>query len=335
MKQLKYLVFTLFLSCIFSIPSIMPTPVSAASILPFEFVILSEYKTTVDIKDEFYLVALTSTGKKASWKSSDSKIASVNTYGKVTAKKAGVVKITAKIKDAEASCIVYVNPTNITLNKTNAALQRGDQVQLSATTSNGSKVTWKTNKKSVATVDANGLVTGFKPGEAIITATADGSSVITTITVNSPTVTLNRERATIYRNKTCQLTATISSSAKPIWKTNKKSVAVVDENGMVTAIKNGTAIISVTVDGVVKRCEVIVAKPEIELSDVELTLEKGKTKKLTAEVSSGNKATWTTSNQDVARISSDGTITAVSKGRAYVYASEDGTKIRCTVYVTE
>lgn len=335
MKQLKYILFSLFLSCIFLVPSIIPSNVSAASLLSFEFVILSQYKTTVNIKDEFFIVAITSTGKKATWKSSDSKIASVNTYGKVTAKKAGVVKITAKIKDAEASCIVYVNPTNITLNKSSASLQRGDQMQLSATTSNGSKVTWKSNKKSVATVDANGLVTAFKPGEAIITATADGSSVTSNITVISPTVTLNRERATIYRNKTCQLSATISSSAKPVWKSNKKSVATVDENGLVTGIKNGTAIISVTVDGVVKRCEVIVAKPEIELSDTELTLQKGKTQKITANISSGNKATWSSSNQDVAKVSNDGTITAVGKGRAYIYATEDGSKVRCTVYVTE
>lgn len=299
------------------------------------FILLSKYKNTLNIEEEFYLVAVTSTGKKATFKSSDSKIASVNTYGKVLAKKAGTVSITAKIKDAEATCKVTVSPTEVTIKNKYTYLERGDTLKVYATTSNGSKVTWKSSKNSVATIDETGLVTCIKPGEAIITATANGSSATCVVTVKPPTVTLNKTKVTLYRGQTSVLKATISSIAKPTWKTNKKSVAIVDENGLITAMKNGIAIITCTVDGVASTCEVVVDKPNITLNSYEVNLKLGETYNMTATVSSGNKVIWSTSNQNIINIDANGKITGLQKGKAYIYAAEDGTKVRCTVLVTE
>jgi uncharacterized protein YjdB len=84
-----------------------------------------------------------------------------------------------------------------------------------------------------------------------------------------------------------------------------------------------------------KRCEVTVEQPTITLSQTDLSLKVGGTATLTAAVSSGNYPVWSTSNVNVVTISETGIITAVKKGKAYVYASEDGVKIRCTVNVTE
>ena len=53
------------------------------------FVVLNTYEQTMNIGDEYRLCAVTSNGKKPTFSSSDSKIASVNTYGLITAKKAG------------------------------------------------------------------------------------------------------------------------------------------------------------------------------------------------------------------------------------------------------
>lgn len=333
MSRIKKILLSVILSFSLFILAIPSPTVSALSDLAF--IILSKYKVNADIGDEIHIRAITSNGKKPTWKSSDSKIASVNTYGIVTAKKAGTAIITAKIKNAEASCQVVVNKTTITLNKTEASLERDEVLRLSATTSNGSKVSWKSNKKSVATVDEYGKVTGAKPGEAIITATADGSSATCIITVKQPTVKLNKSSVTLYRGQTVKLIATVSSNAKPTWKTNKSSVATVDANGTVTAIKNGTARITATVDGVMKTCEVIVQKPEITLNTTTLSLKVGHSATLTATVSSKNKATWTTSNSNIVTVDSKGVVKAKQKGKAYVYASEDGTKVKCTVTVTE
>lgn len=299
----------------------------------FSYVLLSSYEEVLDIGDEFYLLAWTSNKKKPTWKSSDSKIASVNTYGLVTAKRAGTVRITAKISGAEMSCKVKVNKTVITLDKKNLSLERNDSVKLTALTSNGSNIIWKSSKKSVALVDEAGQVLALKPGEALLTASADGTSVTCKVTVKQPKVILNKTSVTLYRGQTVKLSATVSSNVAPTWKSNKKSVAFIDENGTVTAVKHGTAVITAKVDGTSRICQITVEQPEITLSDTELNLNVGETIQLQAKVSSNNPVTWSVSNQNIASISNDGKVIAYKKGTCYVYAAEDGVKVKCVVHV--
>jgi uncharacterized protein YjdB len=310
-------------------------PITAKASDSITFVILTQYKATVDIGEEFYIIAVTTNGSLPTWKSSDSRVASVNTYGKVTAKKAGTATITAKVKNAEASCKVTVNKTKVSINTTSASIERGETLTLSATTSNNSGVIWKSSKKSVATIDEYGTVTGIKPGETTITVTADGSSTTCKLTVKPPTIKLSKTKITLYRGQSAKLAATVSSGISPTWKTNKKSIALVDETGTITAIKHGVSTISATVDGVIKSCEVVVEQPVISLSSTELTLKVGNTTTLTATVSSGNAPVWTTSNPNKATIDANGTITALQKGKAYLYAAEDGVKVKCTLTITE
>ncbi|MDF2484933.1 MAG: hypothetical protein K0R46_1101 [Herbinix sp.] len=334
MPQLKkYLLSTLLcLILIYVFPTINPCYSKAASI---EFVLLSQYKATLNIGEELYLIAITTNGAMPTWKSSSSTIVAVNTYGKMTAKKAGTATVTAKIKNGEASCRVTVSKTKLTISDSRISIERGGTYQLLAATSNSSTVIWKSSKKSVATIDENGVVTGIKPGESRITATADGTTKTCTVIIKSPTIKLNLSEVKLYRGQTAKLSATVSSNVNPTYKSNKSSVATVDETGMITAMKHGTAIITATVDGISRSCEVIVNSPTIELNESELQLVMGTSASLTAKVSSGNPVTWSTSNENVISVSADGTITAWQPGRAYLYASEDGTKVRCVVYVKE
>jgi uncharacterized protein YjdB len=316
----------------------LPLPsqhVFALSTDSFAFIILSQYKAVVDIGDELCLIALPSNGKVVSWKSSDSRVASVNTYGIVTAKKSGSALITAKVKNAEASCYVTVNKTKVILSASTLSMERGETKRLSATTSNNATLTWKSSKKSIATIDDYGIITAIKPGSTVITATANDSSVTCNLTVRQPKVTLDKSSIKLYRGQTVKLSATVSSNIIPTWKTNKKSVALIDENGYITAIKNGTAIITATVDGISKTCQIIVQKPDITLNTYEIQLKKGDKTSVTAIVSSRNEPIWSTSNTNVVNINSKGEITALKKGTAYIYAAEDGTKVKCTVKVTE
>lgn len=328
MLQFKKNLICLLFSFIFCLNTTVYTQAS------YPYVILSVHHADLKIGDEFYVTALTSTGNKPSWKSNNSKVASVNTYGKITAKKAGTATITAKIRNAEASCKITVAKTEITLNKNNISLEHGESIRLSAITSNHSEVTWKSQKKSIAQVDEHGMVTGVKPGETSITATSDGTCISCKVKVKTPTIRLSLASATLYRKERKKLTAVVSSGITPVWKSSKKSVAIVDSNGRITAIKHGTAEISATVDGVTSKCILTVKQPTITLSDSELTLKVGENYKMTADVSSGITPRWSSSNTSKL-IVRNGTISALSKGKAYVYASEDGVKARCKVTILE
>lgn len=331
-KKILLSVFLCFLLISLCAPS---QAISAYSLNSIPFVILSSYKVTADIGEEFYILAVTSNGKKPTWKSSNSKVVSVNTYGKIITKKTGAATITAKINNAEASCKITVNKTKITINAKSASIERDETIKLSVITSNNSEVTWKSQKRSIAIVDERGKVTGLKPGQTLITATADGSSTTCKVTVKSPTIKLSQTTIKLYRGQSAKLSAIVSSKVNPKWKTNKKSIAIVDEHGVITAQKHGTAIISATVDGIIKTCEVIVLKPDITLNQTNLCLKKGSSVTITATVSSHNLPVWSSSNPNIVTVNSYGKISALQKGKAYIYASEDGTKVRCVIQVTE
>jgi uncharacterized protein YjdB len=335
MSQVKKILLPIFLCFILIIYSFPIQATSAKTSSSFSFVVLIKGNTTVDIGNEFYIIALASNGNTLSWKSSNSKIASVNTYGKVTAKKSGTATITAKIKNAEASCKVTVNKTQISISKVSASIERGETLQLSTTTTNNSVVTWKSSKKSIATIDKNGNVTGIKPGETTITATADGSNATCKIKVKTPTIKLNKTSIKLYRGQSAKLSATVSSGVNPTWKTSRESIAVVDGFGTITAIKHGTTKITATVDGVSKSCEVVVEKPIIALNSLELSLKKGTTATITATVSSSILPVWSSSNSKIITVNTTGRVTALKKGTAYIYAAEDGVKVRCIIHVTE
>jgi hypothetical protein len=82
---------------------------------------------------------------------------------------------------------------NLMVTPSDATVNVGDQLQLSATFTNGDNdddddgpFTWITSDASIATVDANGLVTGVANGTATITATSGHFSAMATITVVTP-----------------------------------------------------------------------------------------------------------------------------------------------------
>lgn len=319
--------------CMISMLFISASSTAAYASSGYEFVVLNKYSNTMQIGDEFYLLAVTSNGAKPSFKSSSSSVASVNTYGKVTAKKAGTATITAKIKNGEASCKITVKKTVITLGNKNISLENGETFQLKASASTGHPVTYKSNKSSVAAVDEHGVITAKKPGSATITATADKSSAACKVTVKKPGIKLSRSSVSLFRKETVKLSVTSTSKSTPKWKTSKKSVATVDEYGKVTAVKHGTATITVTVDGVSKTCEVTVKQPEVYFETDIITLSAGEKYQTNVTVSSKNKPEYSCSNSNIASIDKNGKIHAKAAGKAYIYAKEDGVKARMRLIV--
>lgn len=305
-------------------------PVQASSLA---FVVLSRYNCTMKIGQSFYLAGIASNGKRISWKSSSSRIATVNTYGQVTAKKAGTCKITGKVTGGEASCSITVQKTTISLSAATITLENGATAVLKGSTSNGSAITWKSQKSTVASIEDNGRITAHKPGETTVTATADGTKKTCCIIVKKPKITLSHTAASLYRGQSLSLTAKVSSGRKPVWKSRKSSVAVVSAGGRITAKKHGSTQICATVDGVTKECEVTVKSPVIKLSKTSASIRKGKTLALKATVSSGQTPTWKSSKSSVASVDEKGVVTARKKGSCVISVSEDGTIEKCHIQV--
>ncbi|MGN0140856.1 MAG: leucine-rich repeat protein, partial [Roseburia sp.] len=157
---------------------------------PVEWLDLSEYDLELDVFETAQLSVTVypsdATNKAVTWSSSNPNVATVNANGLVTAKAKGTATIKATAKDGSGewdSCEVTVRNkevTAISINQSNLELEESKTAQLSVTVypsdAMNKAVTWSSSNSSVATVDANGLVTAKAKGTATIKATAkDGS----------------------------------------------------------------------------------------------------------------------------------------------------------------
>lgn len=213
---------------------------------------------------------------------------------------------------------------------------------------------WESTDAAVAKVQYSSgryVLYAYKNGTTTITATAtDGSGVTAscevTVNINYPVqgISLNHDAKTFTKaGETLQLTATIypdSATNKTVtWKSSDKTVATVDESGLVTAVGNGTANITATTEdgNYTATCKVTVEIPELTLSldKTELTLtQTEEQQKLTATVSDPEeKVTWLSSDPFVATVTRDGTVTAIANGTATITASARGKTASCTVEV--
>lgn len=115
-------------------------------------------------------------------------------------------------------------------------------------------INWKSSDESVATVDANGTVTGVSKGTATITASVssygtvvEGTKVIT-VTNFVREITLSDNEVTLERAKTHQFTATVTPAdadeATIEWSTSDTGIATIDANGLLTALMPGTVTVT-------------------------------------------------------------------------------------------
>ena len=121
---------------------------------------------------------------EVSWKSSDTKVVTVEDTGEVTAKSLGTATVKVTVGDVSASCKITVTQlvTSISLNKTSLSLDAGDTEKLTASvlpsTAENKSVVWSTSDEKIASVDADGLVTAHLKGTAVVRVKAlDDSNV--------------------------------------------------------------------------------------------------------------------------------------------------------------
>lgn len=315
------------------------------------------------------------TNSKVTWSSNEPTVAEVDQTGMITAKKEGSAVITVTAQDGSgktATCQVNVTDikvSGITLSASTLAMQTEDVKQLSVTNITPANATnkalkWESKNTWVATVDESGNVTAKNPGEATITVTAadnGGAQATCKVTVTERTVPvikvtqiqLSQTRASLIEGKELQLTATVlptdATNQSLAWSSSVEGVATVDPTGKVTAIKAGTTVITATAkddSGISASCTVQVTVPTVKVTGITLnkttaSVVKGKTVALTATVTpdtaTDKTIKWTTSNKNVATVSTDGVVTAVAAGTAIITATaadDSGVKATCKITVT-
>ena len=262
--------------------------------------------------------------------------------------------------------------TSITLNETNATLvltpdNRKPTLQLTAKVepeeAADPSVEWTSSDASIASVDETGLVTGLKAGTVTISCTAkedSGISATCEITIteeNNPvaSITLNKTKATLTRTSsskkpTLRLTAEVgpedAADRSVEWTSSNPKVAKVDQNGKVTALKKGTAVITCAAkdgSGVKATCKITVKDKlvsKITLNKKKVTIKLGKTfqlkvTKLSPANALNQKVTWKSSDTKIATVDKNGKVKAKKKGTCTITCTaKDGSGKKATCKIT-
>ena len=285
----------------------------------------------------------------------------------VSLKYGGALKV--KSVKAKKKAPANVAVTSITLNKTATEIEVGATETLSVTevlpaNATDPTYTWKTSDETKATVDQDGVVTAVAAGNVNIYAEAnDGSEVqgtcavtVTPAFIPVTAITLNMTETLIMvgSTETLSVTAVAPDNATDktyTWKTSDETKATVDQNGVVTAVAEGTVTIYAEANdgsGVKGNCAVTVIPAFITVTAITLNktateIKVGATETLSVtsvlpEEATDKTYTWKTSNASVATVDQDGKVTAVAVGTVTIYAEANdgsGVKGNCEVAVLQ
>ena len=287
------------------------------------------------------------------WSSGNEGVATVDGSGLVTAAGPGTTEITARSGVVEGTMTVSVMQRvhAVVLMPSEAVMFPGDTLRVTAVANDaggalvaGAVFTWQSSDPAVAEVDASGLVAAHQGGTISVTATSDGVTGRSSITVEehmAAMVSVTPDRANLSSvGETVQLAAVVRDqrgialpAAPVIWTSGNEGVATVDGSGLVTAAGPGTAEITArsgAVEGtmtvtVMQRVHAVVLMPS------EAVMFPGDTLRITAvandaggAVVAGALFTWQSSDPAVAEVDASGLVAAHQGGTISVTATSDG-----------
>lgn len=252
---------------------------------------------------------------------------------------------------------VIIELESLSFERTELTMPRGttDKLEVKATPENalvGKIVEWTTSDDQVVTVDQEGNIEAVGIGEATVTVTVEGKMASANITVNAPLEAINikgeteGDSASIMKGKTMQLEAVLVpedatvGSDVIVWSSSNEDAVTVDQTGLVTAIDDGTAIITATLGDVEGTYTITVETVPLTGISIkgETTIHRGGTEKLEviyvpANTTDDRTVTWTTYDADVATVAADGTVTAVGIGETEITATVGNYTDTCIVHV--
>ena len=251
-----------------------------------------------------------------------------------------------------------VEVENIILNVNEFTIAKGDTFQLEATVlpenTTYPDLIWTSSDLNFATVSSTGLVKAVEVGSGVITVKTTNSDIevycnfdVVTEIIEAEGIELNLQEVTMQKGETITLTVTFTPENVTLpsvtWSSSDLTVATVD-NGVVTAIETGEAIITATTtNGKTATCTVTVKQDlvlveYIELSETEIKASQGSEFVLSAVVYPDNATTktveWSSSNDNVVSVDSTGLCKVLSTGYAIITATAtdgSGVSAQCVV----
>ena len=255
-----------------------------------------------------------------------------------------------------------VKVESVSLSKTTLSIEEGGEqtitVTISPSNATNKKYTLTSSDSNILTVDENGKVKAIKSGEATITVTTtDGNKTASCKVTVTPKVIpaekINLEKSELSLEEGSEVTITYTltpenaTDTSVTWSSSDSTVVAVDENGKLTAVMEGEAIVTAaTADGSkTATCKVMVTPKvilveKINLGKAELSLEEGSEENITYTITPENATdtsiTWSSSDPNIVVIDENGRLIAVKEGVATITATTaDGSKTAtCKVTVT-
>jgi uncharacterized protein YjdB len=333
--------------------TVTAVPVGSVTISPNTASVATTQTTTLTatVKDVNGTVV---TDRTVQWSTNNPAVATVSQAGVVTGVLPGTATITAASggKSGTATVTVTLLPVaTVTVTPSPATVEAGKTTQLTATTKDllggtltGRAVTWSSSNTGVATVSQTGLVTGVAAGTTVITATSEGKSGTSDVTVTQApvaTVTLAPPTATVFVAFTQQLTPTLKDAGGHVltgrtvtYQSSNTNVATVSSSGLVTGVAPGSATITATSEGKSGTSTITVTNAPVSTVTVTpnpSSVNVGLTTTLTATLKdansntlTGRSVTWQSSNTNIATVNASGVVTGVGVGTATITATSEG-----------
>lgn len=279
--------------------------------------------------------------KKLKWTNLTPDIATITEDGMMTGLKIGTAKVKAETTDgSNLSGVFEVQVTGLPVSTISLpaelSIVRTESMKLEYSilplASDNQKLKWSSNATYIASVDENtGVITAHKVGDAVITATAtDGSGISASTTIHVTPLKVSQiempKEMYLLRSLSKQIEVNIAPKLADNkilkWTSDNEEVATVTQEGVVKGVNVGTAnITATTTDGteLSATCKVTVKPVVIDLSTKTINLRKGESYAeqivtVLPENYEHKEVVWTSADDSIASINSDGVITAVKPG---------------------
>lgn len=272
--------------------------------------------------------------------STNAKCVSVSETGELRALTKGKASIRVYLSDGSVDIAVSVKeaPTRVRLGVKSGKLALGESYQLTPKITGTGSVEWTSSDENVAVVDGDGVISAVSVGKCVITCTTyNGKKAECSVTVVMPDpakVKLSAYKVQVYDGETLALEAALEGGYRETiaFSSSSESVARVDEQGVVTGVKPGTAVIRVQASGGdYTNCvvEVLPGASSIE-TDETITLYVGGTMTVPARCVGGSGRYAVVSMSPDVVLGSDGaSVTALSEGEADLFAVTPNGEYAC------